>query len=236
MMQLIKNKINRGQHISVFYGTARVNLKGFIPMQETYKKNGVVMSTDCNITNASGVVFARMGVSQKEMIDYEVTDHEKINDLPILVAIQNVKLYRPLQIAGHHVGRPGSHYTGSPGYMILADDLAENLIKDSIKANPHLRDKLEQVFGKYISIGKDSLVIDYHKDESEYIPTREDVENILRGFSSEFNKDQDKIPIDNVLSIMEKSLKKAGHILAKDWRSITEKNIQMWSKEEKGKR
>ncbi|OQB76391.1 MAG: hypothetical protein BWX92_01852 [Deltaproteobacteria bacterium ADurb.Bin135] len=146
---MIQNKINRGKHISLFYGTARVNLKDFIPMQKTYKKtNGEIVYTDYDVTNASGIVFARMGVSKKEMIDYEVTDHEKINDLPILVAIQNVKLERPLQIAGHHVGRPGSHYTGSPSYMALDDDLAGNLIKDAIKANPHLRDKLEQIFLK----------------------------------------------------------------------------------------
>jgi len=63
---------------------------------------------------------------------------------------------------------------------------------------------------------------------NDHIPTREDFENALR------KSDKGEAAVDNILDMMEGDLLKAGYTLHKDWRSITENNIHIWSRKGSG--
>jgi len=132
--------------VSVFYGTARVNLEGFEPLQKSFRNtNGQTIAVKYDVTSPDAIVFARMTTSPGDGIAYEETDPLKVSDVPILVSIHNIKLDKPLQISGYHMGRHDS-YTGSPSYVNLSTDSVDKLLKDAIKANPHLRTKLDELY------------------------------------------------------------------------------------------
>ncbi len=63
---------------------------------------------------------------------------------------------------------------------------------------------------------------------NDHIPTREDFENALR------KSGKGETSVDNILDMMEGDLVKAGYTLHKDWRSITENNIHIWSRKNSG--
>jgi hypothetical protein len=136
----------QNKSVSVFYGTARVNLEGFKPLQNSFRNtNEQIIAVKYDVTSPDAIVFARMTTSPGDGIAYEETDSSKTIDVPILVSINNIKIDKPLQISGYHMGRSDS-YTGSPTYVNLSSDSAHRLLKDAIKVNPHLRTKLEELY------------------------------------------------------------------------------------------
>ena len=62
--------------------------------------------------------------------------------------------------------------------------------------------------------------------ESSYLPTKEDFESAYRALA----RPRESISIDEVLDQLETSAKKKGLSLKSNWRIITEKNIEIWSK------
>jgi len=68
------------------------------------------------------------------------------------------------------------------------------------------------------------------EQEGNYLPVYEDFEfackKCLRSIAME-------IPLDTILGTMEEELVRAGHKLHKDWRSVTEKNVAIWSYKKK---
>lgn len=205
------------------------NLKNFKPLQITYKNtSGRVIPIDCNLENVKGLVFARMAVSKKEAIPYEITDPAKTNDLPILVAVRNIKLNMPVQIAGYHIGRPGQEYTGSLSYKELTDLQAEALIKDAIKSNPSIKEPLEQLLRKYITLIENFSTTEDNKYVG-YIPSRDDVFIALKQYSKNKSFYID-VNLDALLNLIEDNINKLGLKLAEDWRTVTEKNIAIWAK------
>ncbi len=175
-MTIKREKIDKLKHVSIFYGTARMNLNNFKLLQSTYKNtSGRVMPINLSLANIDGLVFASMGQYQKkEVIPYLITDPSKTNDLPILVAVHNIKLSMPVQIAGYHAGNPSQKYTGSPTFKELTDSQAKTLIKDAIKANPNMTEPLEQLLKKYIALIDDFAAAEENKDIG-YIPLFDDV-------------------------------------------------------------
>jgi hypothetical protein len=59
-----------------------------------------------------------------------------------------------------------------------------------------------------------------------YIPSKEDFDTAYRTLA----KPGQEVIIDAVLDQIEHSAKKAGHNLEENWRMITERNIEIWSK------
>lgn len=143
-------------HKIVPYGTARKNLKQFVPLQKTYiDRNDEIKLIEGSYFKIDGILFAMMNTKERKdykyYIEYEQTDSTIRGDVPILVSAHDVKLYKPLQIARHHVGREISDppYEGSPTGKKITDNLAKKLLEDSAKANPKLRDKLNNVFIRF---------------------------------------------------------------------------------------
>lgn len=70
-----------------------------------------------------------------------------------------------------------------------------------------------------------------NKYESGYIPVEEDYNNsrrkILRGGNY-------KVSIGYILDIMQNDLEAVGRVLANNWRTVTENNVKLWSKKNRG--
>ncbi|OQB76392.1 MAG: hypothetical protein BWX92_01853 [Deltaproteobacteria bacterium ADurb.Bin135] len=66
-------------------------------------------------------------------------------------------------------------------------------------------------------------------DVGDYLPVRSDFENAWRKFSHSLMKESE-ISIDDVFDIMEKELLESDLKLHKNWRTITVKNVSIWSK------
>ncbi|MBP9019570.1 MAG: hypothetical protein KBG04_07120 [Bacteroidales bacterium] len=60
-----------------------------------------------------------------------------------------------------------------------------------------------------------------------YLPTYEDYENTRRKLLRE---KKNKITIDDFLNYMQKDIEQRGLTMCRDWRSLTEKNIELWSR------
>ena len=62
--------------------------------------------------------------------------------------------------------------------------------------------------------------------DNNYLPTKEDFESAYRALT----RPGETIAIDAVLAQLESNVKKKGLSLKSNWRMITEKNIEIWSK------
>jgi hypothetical protein len=222
--------------VSVFYGTARMNLKDFEPLQKSYRNTkGEQTPIDYDPSRLDSIIFARMGTSPPDGISYEVTDPLKRTDVPILVSVQDIKLDKPLQISRHHMGDPSKPYTGAPKKAFLSDELAGKVLEDAVKANPRLKNRLEEIFN-YASHDRSYLPThDYASHDRSYLPTREDYDNARRKCLREHKRKEGKEEIytDDLLDTIEGNVKRAGKELAANWRSVTEENILIWSQEER---
>jgi len=78
--------------------------------------------------------------------------------------------------------------------------------------------------------GSNVAVSDEKQDESDEIPdvfpSKEDFESAYRMLT----RPGESISIDSVLNQLEINAKNEGHLLKSDWRMVTEKNIEIWSK------
>ena len=142
------------KHRSVFYGTARKNLYGFIPLQRRFlNKDGEEAKVSTKAFDTDGIIFGRMATSPIDKIIYEELDPLKNSDVPILVSVQHIKLERPVQMVPRHIGDPKrAHYTGSPTYKKLSDKSALELLKDAIRANPSQKKELKAILDQCISL------------------------------------------------------------------------------------
>ena len=61
---------------------------------------------------------------------------------------------------------------------------------------------------------------------NDYLPTKEDFEAAYRVLT----RPGQSISIDSVLNQLEINAKNEGHLLKSNWRMVTEKNIEIWSK------
>lgn len=172
------------EHRIVYYGTAKKHLTQFVPLvTNTYerakkKKNKPdVITIEDSCFKIDGILFAMMntpetedivkkrnskiskGTTKERYTPYEQTDSRLTvrGDMPILVGIHDVKLYKPLQIAWHHIetrilDHPRAYESSpSPGGKIIDDDLAKKLLEDAakVKENQKLKDKLNDVSIKF---------------------------------------------------------------------------------------
>jgi len=62
--------------------------------------------------------------------------------------------------------------------------------------------------------------------DTRYLPNKEDFESAYRTLT----RPGETISIDSVLDQLENNAKKMGRSLKNNWRTITEKNIEIWSK------
>lgn len=140
-----------GPNIIIPYGTARKNIKSFVPLQRTYiRVNDEEEHIPDDYFNVDGIIFSRMTTKySRDKIEYEIKDPEKDKDVPILVSVHNIKLYRPIQITGSHIGDPNRKFTGSPKPNKISDELASELLEDAMETNPSLRDDLKSIYNKY---------------------------------------------------------------------------------------
>ncbi|MBP8745145.1 MAG: hypothetical protein KBH86_08460 [Syntrophorhabdus sp.] len=63
--------------------------------------------------------------------------------------------------------------------------------------------------------------------DNGYLPTHEDYENTRRKLLRE---KKNNITIDDFLNYMQKDIEQRGLKMCRDWRSLTEKNIELWSR------
>lgn len=216
--------------ISLFYGTARVNLDNFRPLTNNYRNTeGEQKTTDYDVSKAGSIIFARMTVSPGDGIGYEETDSSKKTDVPILVSIQQVKLDRPVQISGNHMGRPNKPYTGSPRCVFLPEDSAHRLLEDSVKANPHLRERLEGIFDLASQDRPSTRSHHGASDNDSYYPTFEDYHNTRRKLLRGKKTNETSVEDEDMLDTMQDSIERSGRTLASDWRTVTAQNILIWS-------
>lgn len=68
-----------------------------------------------------------------------------------------------------------------------------------------------------------------NENKENYLPVRQDFENAYRK-CSRFFTEASEISIDKIFDTMEKDLLRKGFKLHKDWRTVTEKNIDLWAK------
>jgi hypothetical protein len=153
-MSAKKSDSTKKSNVIIPYGTARKNFRNFVPLQKIYVQ---VNDKEKRIPDAyfevDGIIFSRMSTAySKDGIEYEVRNPYVHTDVPILVSIQNVKLYKPVQIIDRHVGVP-NWTTGGPSRNSISDDQAKELMGDAIEVNPNLKDELEAIhmefFGSY---------------------------------------------------------------------------------------
>ncbi len=73
-------------------------------------------------------------------------------------------------------------------------------------------------------------------DSKKYIPTIEDFEDARRKLLSDNKKENKKtVSIDDMLNVIENSLKESGCRLSQSWREVTKKNIEVWQQRKEQK-
>ncbi len=112
-------------------------------------------------------------------------------------------------------------------------DVHDNHKKDYISYRDYLKMK-DVKFAEFLDkpLGINSTYIDkktigsnYQSGTNFYYFTKKDLKDALEKCSAELNGRKEELHIDYVLDCIEENLALAGYKLAKDWRSVTEKNI-----------
>lgn len=118
---------------------------------------------------------------------------------------------------------------------LFGKDIKAKQNKDARDLSKKLQDLTDDEFDKFLSLivnvynvetslDQESAIL--HRSYGDYLPTKEDFEAAYRRRCSLGGK----IAIDLVLDQIEIDAISSGHILKKNWRQITEKNIELWSK------
>jgi hypothetical protein len=158
---------------------------------------------------------------------YCMEDVKRGNSDVLVVMVENIKLQVPVLID------PTKHTDGKrvgPRGCAFGDSSARNLLIDIADNNDDQREAISQIYEKYFGTRRmDDRKTEHNNasQDSPYLPTREDFENTRRKFLKEGKK---RISIDDMLDIIEGDVKRAGKKLAANWRSVTEKNIESWSR------
>jgi hypothetical protein len=142
----------KGPHVSLYFGPARINLKGFNPSNRgRLDSNGSHMEIPENWFKKKGIRFVRMNTTKEsDGIDYVELDEYKRSNVPILVSIDDVIIKKPIQMVGRHMGDSRrKQFEGNPGLNYISDTGAKELLKDAKAANPDQKDLIEQIYEKH---------------------------------------------------------------------------------------
>jgi len=116
-------------------------------------------------------------------------------------------------------------------YSYVLGNNAEKYIRKFIKS--YDENIINAEIHKYLGIPTDISNTDIQnnfipKKAEKYLPTKQDYENFKKEFD-EVNK-TDEVYMDEFLDFMQKKLDGQDKVLKENWRRITEKNIEIWTK------